>query len=521
MDAKGFGEPISPLLTDRYLLTMCYSWMHSGKIDSHAVYEFFYRKNPFEHNFLVLCGINEAIDWLNRAKFSAQDIEYVRNDFNLKPEDPFLGWLAKVDFSKLTVNAIPEGSVVFPHCPLIIIEGPLGLVQLTETIILNKLNFPSLIATNARLMKRVIGKGDLLEFGLRRAQGPDGGLGGAYYACVGGAAATSNVLAGARYGVPTVGTMAHSFVTSFSELEDLDKRELSEQHKKFIKDCKDLRTELGLDETNDGELAAFISFALDFSNGFVALVDTYDSLNSGIPNFCVVAAVLERHGFTPKGFRLDSGDLAGLSLEGRKIMEKYGQATKTKIASCKIIASDDLSLKKIEAMKGKHSIDVFAVGTKLITCYEQAALGMVCKLCSLDSKPRMKFSDVPEKSTLPGKKQVWRLEVEKEGKTERCDLLAPAEQTIEIGTETTIFPFSSIDQPVKVKVISAKGLLEEVAQNPKNFEFDYLRSKQRVEESVNSFESLIGDASQKHPLYISNHLRDLLHVLRHELTLKH
>ena len=518
MDSRSQEQPESPLLTDRYLLTMCYSWMKSGMIEQKVVYEWFYRKNPFDNNYLLLCGVNQAVDWLKRVKFTRTDIEYVQKDLKLDAKDNFLSWLEKVEFSSLKVYAVKEGSFVFPHLPMMIVEGPLGMVQLCETMLLNKLNYPCLIATNARLLVNAIGeKRDLLEFGLRRAQGPNGGLTGALYACIGGATATSNMLAGEKYGVPTVGTMAHSFVTSFRSLKDLEERKMTDKDNELVSECLNVRQTLCLQDTHEGELAAFISFALDFPESFVALVDSYDSLKSGVPNFCIVAIALERKGGKAKGLRLDSGDLAALSISTRALMEKFGSSTGTQISKCRIVASDDLSIQKIKAMKGNHSIDTFAVGTKLITCYEQAALGMVCKLCHLNGTPRMKFADVPEKSTLPGKKQTWRVLLEADGKTEHADILATFDEVITLEQKIIVYPVGKYDSPRTVTVKKTEPLLIDVEANVQLFKFDYLQSKQNVEKSIEQFSFL--KEGQTYPVYVSTLLKDLLFQLRQELKM--
>lgn len=506
----------SPLLTDRYLLTMCYSWYHAGKIDQRATYEFFFRKNPFKADFTVVCGVNETIHWLRNAKYTQEELDFVATDLGLKPTDPFIGWLKQVDFSKLKIKAIEEGTVVFPYLPLITLEGPLGVVQLTETLILNKLNYSSLIATNARLLMACIHPAKLFEFGLRRAQGPDGGTTGAAYAYIGGATATSNVLAGMEYGVPLIGTMAHSYVTSFSSLRDLEDGERSEDQKKFIQECLDIKKELDIHGANESELAAFIRFALDFPDNFVCLIDTYDTVKSGAVNFCIVAIAMERRGLSPKGIRLDSGDLAQLSIDVKNVARKLGEQCKSKIGdSMKVIASDDLSVSKIKSMKGKHEIDFFAVGTKLITCYEQAALGMVCKLCYLDPTPRLKLSETLEKSTLPGAKSAFRVDIEG---GESCDIITKSDEEVVLGEVQAYLHqnYNESDRQI-LKVVRVESLLNDYERTPENYVFDFKVMKAQADKKAAQFPELMKGESHARKVFISKGLRDLLFELRDKI----
>lgn len=503
----------SPLLTDRYLLTMCFSWFHAGKIDKTATYEFFFRKNPFKADFTVLCGINETIHWLKNAKFTQEEIDYVVADLGLKQDDPFIDWLSKVDFSKLKIRAIEEGTVVFPYLTLISLEGPLGVAQLTETMILNKLNYPSLIATNARLLMACIHPAKMFEFGLRRSQGPDGGTTGAVYAYIGGASATSNVLAGMEYGVPIIGTMAHSYVTSFSSMKDLEQSNRPEDQKKFIQECAAVKQELDVHGANESELAAFISFALDFPDNFVALIDTYDTIKSGAVNYCIVAIAMERRGLKPKGVRLDSGDLAQLSIDVKAIARKLGEQSKTSIGEAiKVVASDDLNIEKIKGMKGNHEIDIFAVGTKLITCYEQAALGMVCKLCYLDPIPRLKVSETLEKSTLPGAKSVFRLTLES---GESCDIITKSDEELVPGEVRAYLHQNYKDSDLQIlKVLQIDSLLNDYEKASDKYVFDIKSMKDQANKKAALFPELMKGESHKRKVFISKGLKDLLFELK-------
>lgn len=297
------------------------------------------------------------------------------------------------------------------------VEGPLAVVQLLETTLLNLVNFPSLIATNAARMRLAAGKDKtLLEFGLRRAQGPDGGLTASKYSFLGGFDGTSNLLAGKLCGITVKGTHAHSFVMSYSSLSDLGNSTIAsstapDTEVEFLEVVLKYREKLGFANSNDGELAAFTSFAQAFPKNFLALVDTYDTLASGILNFLCVGAALSELGYKPVGIRLDSGDLAYLS---KKVREKF---IKTDVAlgkeifrHCLIVASNDINEDVILSLNREgHEIDTYGIGTNLVTCQKQPALGCVFKLVEINGKARIKLSQEVEKLVIPGRKSVFRL----------------------------------------------------------------------------------------------------------------
>lgn len=311
--------------------------------------------------------------------------------------------------------------VVFPREPLIRVEGPLAIVQLLETTLLNLVNFPSLIATNAARMRSAAGPGkSLLEFGLRRAQGPDGGLTASKYSYVGGFNGTSNVLAGKLFDINVKGTHAHSFVMSYTSLDDLRSTTIVSnaaatqgQCVEFVQRVLDKRAELGYTRSNDGELAAFIAYAQSFPAGFLALVDTYDILKSGIKNFLCVGAVLVELGYKPLGVRIDSGDLAYFSREIRKEFQAFDKDVLKEdnvFAKANIVASNDINEKVLLALAVEgHEIDTFGIGTHLVTCQSQPALGCVFKLVEINGQPRIKLSQDIGKMVIPGKKIVYRL----------------------------------------------------------------------------------------------------------------
>jgi nicotinate phosphoribosyltransferase len=330
--------------------------------------------------------------------------------------DPaFFEWLKSVDCSDLKVYALPEGTVAFPRTPLIRVEGPLAIAQLQETTFLNLVNFPSLITTNAVRFRLAAGpdKG-LIEFGLRRAQGPDGGVSASRYSYFGGFNGTSNVMAGQLFGLPTRGTMAHSYISSFSGLDEIGDVRLAGRDGKehdFVDLVLHYRRHLGYTKTNEGELAAFISYARAFSDGFLGLVDTYSTLDSGVPNFICVALALIHLGYTPVGIRLDSGDLAWLSKEARGMFKRTGETFFIEgFVNLTIMASSDIDESVLLSLTREgHEIDVFGIGTHLVTCRAQPALGCVYKLVAINGRPRIKVSDDVTKMTIPGRKEVYRL----------------------------------------------------------------------------------------------------------------
>ncbi|KAF1780969.1 Nicotinate phosphoribosyltransferase family [Phytophthora cactorum] len=261
---------VGPMLTDLYQITMVYAYWKVGRHNDHAVFDLFFRKNPFHGEYTVFAGLEEALAMVNTFKFTASDIAYLREVLP-HAEDGFFTWLSTLDCSSVKVYAVKEGSIVFPRIPSCLLETPL----------LNLLNFASLITTNATRFKKAAGPDKkLLEFGLRRAQGPDGGLSASRYAYMAGFSGTSNVLAGKLHKIPIMGTHAHAFVQAHTTLDDVKVTMLD--GKNFLDVVLKYRTELGHTQTNDGELAAFIAYAIAFPDAFLALVDTYDTLSSWV-----------------------------------------------------------------------------------------------------------------------------------------------------------------------------------------------------------------------------------------------
>eukprot|EP00123_Amoebidium_parasiticum_P017899 comp24022_c0_seq2/m.42960 comp24022_c0_seq2/g.42960 ORF comp24022_c0_seq2/g.42960 comp24022_c0_seq2/m.42960 type:complete len:383 (-) comp24022_c0_seq2:11-1159(-) len=350
---------VTPLLTDLYQLTMAYAYWQAGRHEEHAIFDLFFRKNPFGGEYTIFAGLDEVLRFVAHYKVSDSDVEYLRR---LMPscEPGFFEWFRNIDASLLTIYAPLEGTVCFPRVPLLRIEGPIAVAQLMESTFLCLINYASLMATNASRYRTLVGpKKVLLEFGLRRAQGPDGAMSASKYAYYGGFNATSNVLAGKFLNIDVKGTHAHAFVSSFSSLADVrhgGKDKLGTSDRSFLDIVLDYRRQLDLTHTNDGELAAFTDYALSFPTSFMALVDTYDTLKSGVYNFILVAAALRKVGFTPIGIRLDSGDLAYLSKEARAIFTKYdgllSELTddKFKFSGCSIVASNDINEKTLSSL---------------------------------------------------------------------------------------------------------------------------------------------------------------------------
>ncbi len=367
-------QPPLGLLTDLYQLTMAAGYLDAGKAEREAVFHLFYRRNPFSGGYSVACGLEQAMEMLAAFRFSGEDLDYLAslegNDSRPLFGPEFLEYLRDFELS-LDVDAIPEGTVVFPHEPLLRVRGPLAHCQLVETPLLTILNFQTLIATKASRIVRAATGDAVLEFGLRRAQGVDGGLSASRAAYVGGCAGTSNVLAGRRFRIPVRGTHAHSWVVSF-----------------------------------DGERQAFDAWARASPNNCVFLVDTYDSLD-GIANAIRSARELRQQGHEMVGIRLDSGDMASLSREARRLLDAAG------FPEASIVASNDLDEFRITRLKAEGAeINVWGVGTRLATAHGQSALGGVYKLTAIrdagDWSYRLKLSEDKVKISNPGIQQVRR-----------------------------------------------------------------------------------------------------------------
>ena len=299
---------MNPLLTDMYQIKMCYASWKGNRHDETAIFEMFFRKCPFKGKYAIFCGHEEVYKFLDTYKFTPQHIEFLKMSIpHAEPE--FFEYLSNLDCSSIKIRGMPEGEIVFPEEPLFSLEGPIVLLQLIETPLLNMTNFSTLLCTNATRMVQVAGNSKCVEFGLRRAQGPNGAMIASKFSYLGGFVGTSNVYAAYLNGIPSLGTVAHSYIMSFEKEEDIantrvvDGVDLLEAAMKY-------RTELGWNETNMGELYAYVGFAYAYPTAFSALVDSYSTMNSGIKNYLLLALVLKDLGYTVGGIRLDSGDLA-------------------------------------------------------------------------------------------------------------------------------------------------------------------------------------------------------------------
>ncbi|XP_061386610.1 nicotinate phosphoribosyltransferase [Musca vetustissima] len=413
---------VQPLLTDLYQITMAYAYWKSGKTDDHAVFDLFFRTNPFHGEFTIFAGLDECLKFLDSFHYSDSDIEYLKQTLPEGTENEFFDYLGNLTAKDVTLYAIDEGTVAFPRVPIIKVEGPLIIVQLLETTLLTLVNYASLMATNAARYRMVAGKHvNLLEFGLRRAQGPDGGLSASKYSYIGGFDGTSNVLAGKLFNIPVKGTHAHAYITSFSGIGELKTRLLKHKSTGVTGDLLELAVQyrqalsqlldVSMEESSEGELAAMVSYAIAFPDGFMALVDTYDVKRSGLLNFSAVALALNDLGYRAVGVRIDSGDLAYLSCLARETFERVGEHFKVPwFSKLTIVASNDINEDTILSLNEQgHKIDCFGIGTHLVTCQRQPALGCVYKLVEINGQPRIKLSQDVEKVTMPGHKNAFRL----------------------------------------------------------------------------------------------------------------
>ena len=363
------------LFTDLYELTMAYGYWKSGHRDTVGAFQLFFRSQPFQGGLTVAAGLEWAIDFIENVRFTPEDLEYLASldGADGKPlfTEEFLDYLQSLRFSG-DLDAVPEGTVVFPHEPLLRLVAPLPEAQILETALLTILNFQTLVATKARRVVEAAGSDPVLEFGARRAQGIDGAISASRAAYIGGCAATSNVLAGKLFGIPVRGTHAHSWVMSF-----------------------------------DSEEEAFGVYAEAMPNNCVFLVDTYDTLG-GVRLAIEAGKDLRERGYKMLGIRLDSGDLASLSIEARRLLDDAG------FKDALIVASSDLDEHRIEELKRKGAkIALWGVGTRLVTAWDQPALGGVYKLAAVKRRDgswsrRLKVSDQGPKRTFPGLHGVRR-----------------------------------------------------------------------------------------------------------------
>lgn len=402
------------LLTDLYELTMMQGYFESGSNET-VIFDVFYRQNPCGNGYAIAAGLDQVIDYIRNLHFSDEDITYLASLGIF--HEPFLSYLREFRFSG-DIWAIPEGSVIFPHEPLVKVIAPIMQAQLVETAILNIINHQSLIATKtARVVQAARGDG-IMEFGLRRAQGPDAGTYGARAAMIGGCIGTSNVLTGQLFDVPVKGTHAHSWIMSFPD-----------------------------------EYTAFKKYSELYPNACLLLVDTYDTLRSGVPNAIRVFREMRAQGIELKGYgiRLDSGDLAYMSKQARRMLDEAG------FTDAIISASSDLDEYLIDSLKTQGAaITSWGVGTNMITSKDCPAFGGVYKLSAvLDEKtgefiPKIKLSENTEKITNPGNKKILRIYDKETGKI-RADLICLADEEFDPSQDMIIFDPIETWKKTKIK----------------------------------------------------------------------
>lgn len=388
------------MLTDFYEITMSHGYFCNGLKEKVVYFDMFFRKVPDDGGFAIMAGVEQIIDYLQRLSFDEMDLAYLRGKriFN----EAFLDYLKHFKFS-CDVWAIPEGTPIFPHEPIVTVRGPVIQAQFIETMILLTINHQSLIATKTNRIVRAAQGRAVMEFGSRRAQGYDGAISGARAAFIGGCAGTACAIAERDYGIPASGTMAHSWIQMF-----------------------------------DSELEAFRTYARIYPDNAVFLVDTYSVLRSGVPNAIqIFREEIVPRGFRPSGIRIDSGDIAYLSKEARRMLDEAG------FEDCKIIASNSLDEYIIQdLLRQGAKVDAFGVGERLITSKSEPVFGGVYKLVAVEADgvivPKIKVSENVGKITTPGFKQVWRLYDKTSGKA-LADVLTLRDEIIDSMTSYEIF----------------------------------------------------------------------------------
>ena len=413
------------LLTDLYQLTMMNGYFKEKTYEKEAVFDIFFRKNGII-TYSLAAGLETAIDYIMNLNFGEEEIKYLRS-LGLFGED-FLQYLKDFKFTG-DITAVEEGTVVFPGEPILTVKAPIIQAQLVETALLNIIDHQTLIATKAAKVCHAAAGGEVMEFGLRRAQGPDAGIDGARAAVIGGCSSTSNVLSGMKYDIPVKGTHSHSWVMSFKD-----------------------------------EYTAFKAYADVYPHACMLLVDTYDTLKSGVPNAIKVFDELKEKGYKPIGIRLDSGDLAYLSKQARKMLDNAGYTDAI------ICASGDLDEYSIQALKNQGAkIDLWGVGTKLITSNDMPSLGGVYKMAAMIEGgrviPKIKISDNSAKITNPCNKDLYRI-YDKNGKAQ-ADLITIKGEVIDESKPLTIFHPEEIWKKTTFTEYSVKNIRKEIIKRGK------------------------------------------------------
>ena len=410
------------LHTDLYQLNMMQTYVKRGLQDKKVVFDMFFRSLPFGNGYGIFVGLEHIISYLTNLKFDEDDIEYLRT---IGFDEDFLEVLKNFEFTG-DIYSMKEGEVIFPNEPVLTVEARIIEALLIETAILNIFNHETLIATKASRIKQTAGEKKVVEFGARRAHGPGSSLFGTRAAYIAGFEGTSLVEAGKRFDIPVVGTMSHAFIQSFSD-----------------------------------EAEAFRAYAEENRDNVILLVDTYNTLKAGVPNAIKVAKELKEKGINVRAIRLDSGDLAYLSKEARRMLDESG------FSDIQIVASSDLDEYVIADLKLQGAkLDMYAVGTRVITAYDQPALGGVYKLVEViegnERIPKIKVSDNVEKIVFPGRKIPYRIINKKTGKAEGDYITRYHEDLPEIGENLLLFdPFSPWKQKT-IKKYKAIKLQEKV-----------------------------------------------------------
>ncbi len=470
------------LLTDLYQLTMMQGYYNNNTNNHEVVFDLFYRSNPSKNGYAICAGLEQTIEYIKNLRFDDTDIAYLES-LNIFQKD-FLDYLRSFKFTG-DIDAIPEGTVVFPMEVLMRVKAPILEAQFVETALLNIINHQSLIATKAARVVRAAEGDPVLEFGLRRAQGPDAGIYGARAAMIGGCAGTSNVLTGQMFDVPVSGTHAHSWVMSFDE-----------------------------------ELEAFRAYAKLFPNKCILLVDTYDTLESGVPNAIKVFNEMKEAGInmTSYGIRLDSGDLAYLSKKARQMLDVAGHEAAIISASCDL---DEMLIADLKRQGAK--ISLWGVGTNLITSSDCPSFGGIYKLAAEIDKegnevPKIKISDNPEKVTNPGIKKVVRVYDKRTGKM-MADIIALEGEKFDESKSLTLYAANARWKKTKLKASSytLRELLvpifkqgELVYKTPKTMEIKAY-SKAELETLWEEYKRLVN------PQIMQVVLSDGLHALKEKM----
>ncbi len=438
------------MLTDFYELTMANGYFKNGFQDTIAYFDLFYRRTPDNGGFVIMAGVDQVVDYLKNLKFDEEDIAYLRTQGF---DEDFLQYLADFKFS-CDVWAVPEGTPVFPNEPLMKVRGPVIQAQFIETMVLLLINHQSLIATKANRIVRAAEGRAVMEFGSRRAHGTDAAINGARAAYIGGCAGTACTIDGRDYGIPALGTMAHSWVQLF-----------------------------------DTELDAFRAYAREYPQNCTLLVDTYNVLKSGIPN--AIKAFNEEvvpKGYRPAGIRIDSGDIVYLSKQARKMLDEAG------FPDCKIVASNSLDEYLIEDMLDQGAcLDSFGVGERMITASSSPVLDGVYKLVAIEGKdgiiPKIKVSENVAKITNPGAKNVYRLYDKETGKAE-ADVIALQDEVIDPSEPYLLFDPDHTWKQKLIENYTVRPLLEplfvqgECVYTPRSLPEIQAYCRQQVDETL-------------------------------------